>query len=284
MTVQNNIAESTPASKAAVQKDAKAVADSVNNVIDAAGLLVPAGYVDPNDPNVIAERELLSAANMIEAAAKKLASFKPPIQANEADDNLDFSAQIMEAAKAIAAASGALIRSATVSQREILAKGKGGTSREQMYFSDGSWSEGLVSAARAVAAATGELCDSANQTLKGLVPREHIIISARNVSAATQRLMAAATTKSDVSSTNQIRLKAASKAVLSASDSLVKAAEQSAAFQDTDSVAELLSGSASATQGKVKEMEAQMSVLKMEKDLEMARNRLAGLRKNKYQS
>lgn len=284
MSIQTNIGNSTPATKSAVQRDAKAVADSVNGVMDAAGLLVPAGYVDPNDPNVIAERELLSAANMIEAAAKKLASFKPPVQVNAADESLDFSAQIMEAAKAIAAASGALIKSATVSQREILAKGKGGTSREQMYYSDGSWSEGLVSAARAVAIATGELCESANQTVKGLVPREHIIISARNVSAATQRLMLAATTKADPNATSQIRLKAASKAVLSASDSLVKAAEQSAAFEDTDSVAELLSGGLSPTQGKVKEMEAQMSVLKMEKDLEMARNRLAGLRKNKYQA
>ena len=34
-------------------------------------------YVNPNDPNVIAENELLGAAASIEAAARKLAELKP---------------------------------------------------------------------------------------------------------------------------------------------------------------------------------------------------------------
>jgi len=34
-------------------------------------------WVDPNDPNVIAEQELLAAAASIEAAAKKLAQLRP---------------------------------------------------------------------------------------------------------------------------------------------------------------------------------------------------------------
>lgn len=34
-------------------------------------------WVNPDDPNVIAENELLSAANAIEAAARKLALLKP---------------------------------------------------------------------------------------------------------------------------------------------------------------------------------------------------------------
>ena len=34
-------------------------------------------WVDPNDPNVIAEQELLAAAASIEAAAKKLALLRP---------------------------------------------------------------------------------------------------------------------------------------------------------------------------------------------------------------
>lgn len=34
-------------------------------------------WVDPEDPTVIAENELLGAANSIEAAAKKLAMLKP---------------------------------------------------------------------------------------------------------------------------------------------------------------------------------------------------------------
>lgn len=37
-------------------------------------------WVDPHDPTVIAETELLSAANSIEAAAKKLASLQPMLK------------------------------------------------------------------------------------------------------------------------------------------------------------------------------------------------------------
>lgn len=38
-------------------------------------------WVDPDDPTVIAENELLTAASSIEAAAKKLAQLKPRQQA-----------------------------------------------------------------------------------------------------------------------------------------------------------------------------------------------------------
>ena len=37
-------------------------------------------WVDPHDPTVIAEKELLSAANQIEAAAKKLAMLQPRVK------------------------------------------------------------------------------------------------------------------------------------------------------------------------------------------------------------
>ena len=39
--------------------------------------IVGTDWVDPEDPTVIAESELLGAANSIEAAAKKLAQLKP---------------------------------------------------------------------------------------------------------------------------------------------------------------------------------------------------------------
>ena len=40
-------------------------------------LFVGAEWVNPEDPNVIAENELLGAAASIEAAARKLAELKP---------------------------------------------------------------------------------------------------------------------------------------------------------------------------------------------------------------
>ena len=40
-------------------------------------LLLGSDWVNPEDPNVIAENELLGAASAIEAAARKLAELKP---------------------------------------------------------------------------------------------------------------------------------------------------------------------------------------------------------------
>lgn len=115
--------------------------------------------MDPEDPTVIAENELLGAAAAIEAAAKKLEQLKPrakpkvspasslftllmvagprlqppfwaPLSATlvsslqEADESLNFEEQILEAAKSIAAATSALVKAASAAQRELVAQGK----------------------------------------------------------------------------------------------------------------------------------------------------------------
>ena len=45
-------------------------------ILQCNGHLAGSDWVDPNDPTVIAERELLGAANKIEAAARKLAQLQ----------------------------------------------------------------------------------------------------------------------------------------------------------------------------------------------------------------
>ena len=114
--------------------------------------------MDPEDPTVIAENELLGAAAAIEAAAKKLEQLKPRAKPKvspapslfptlrtsapsapsyfaslsatfvwslqEADESLNFEEQILEAAKSIAAATSALVKAASAAQRELVAQGK----------------------------------------------------------------------------------------------------------------------------------------------------------------
>ncbi|KAJ3091552.1 Talin-1, partial [Quaeritorhiza haematococci] len=286
--VQEN---NTPTSKAGVQSAAKDVATAVSEIVGVTTSLIPGGYVDPNDPNVIAERELLAAAASIEAAAKKLAGLVPEGQAmrpKAPNEELNFEGQIVDAAKAIAAATAALVRSATTVQRDIISQGRIGPKAEQMYFSDGTWSDGLVSAAKLVAQATQDLCDAANQAMKGNVRRERVIVSAKGVSSATAQLLTAAMVRADPNSQSQIRLKAAGKAVTNATDQLVKAAEESMAFEDEMGGAATAPAAAGGegsnkTSARVMEMEAQMSILKMEKELEKARAKLAAVRKGRYE-
>ena len=79
------------------------------------------------------------------------------------DENLNFEGQILEAAKAIAAATSALVRVASATQRELARQGKVTTSN---LDKESIWSEGLVGAARMVAAATSTLCEAANAAVQ----------------------------------------------------------------------------------------------------------------------
>ncbi|KAL5020158.1 hypothetical protein ScPMuIL_003050 [Solemya velum] len=100
------------------------VANAVTEIIQLAEAIKGADWVDPEDLTVIAENELLSAANSIDAAAKKLAALQPRRAVKEADMDLNFEEQILEAAKSIAAATAALVKSASAAQRELVAQGK----------------------------------------------------------------------------------------------------------------------------------------------------------------
>ena len=58
----------------------RAIAQAVTQLVAHAELLKGDGWEDPSDPSVLAEQELLGAANSIEAAARKLAQLRPRSQ------------------------------------------------------------------------------------------------------------------------------------------------------------------------------------------------------------
>ena len=53
------------------------MANTVSDILQIAEILKESNHGDPEDPTVIAENELLGAANAIESAAKKLSALKP---------------------------------------------------------------------------------------------------------------------------------------------------------------------------------------------------------------
>uniref|UniRef100_A0A8C3LA73 Talin 1 n=1 Tax=Chrysolophus pictus TaxID=9089 RepID=A0A8C3LA73_CHRPC len=183
----------------------KRVASSVTELIQAAEAMKGTEWVDPEDPTVIAENELLGAAAAIEAAAKKLEQLKPRAKPKQADESLDFEEQILEAAKSIAAATSALVKAASAAQRELVAQGKVGVIPANAV-DDGQWSQGLISAARMVAAATNNLCEAANAAVQGHASEEKLISSAKQVAASTAQLLVACKVKADHDSEAMKRL------------------------------------------------------------------------------
>ncbi|XP_005401061.1 PREDICTED: talin-1 isoform X2 [Chinchilla lanigera] len=257
----------------------KRVAGSVTELIQAAEAMKGTEWVDPEDPTVIAENELLGAAAAIEAAAKKLEQLKPRAKPKEADESLNFEEQILEAAKSIAAATSALVKAASAAQRELVAQGKVGAIPANA-LDDGQWSQGLISAARMVAAATNNLCEAANAAVQGHASQEKLISSAKQVAASTAQLLVACKVKADQDSEAMKRLQAAGNAVKRASDNLVKAAQKAAAFEDQENetvvVKEKMVG------GIAQIIAAQEEMLRKERELEEARKKLAQIRQQQY--
>lgn len=259
---------------------------AVGESVTAARELKGADWEDPNDPNVIATRELTGAAASIEAAAKKLAELKPRHNANNVNEDLDFDAQILEASKGIAAATAAVVRAATVQQRELVAAGKftvKGDAARTDHVKESKWRNGLVSAAKEVANATGDLCIAAQSACEGQVGSQDMLVAAaRNVSACTTQLLVAATVKSGANDTANERLQAAGATVSKATQLLVAAAQANDGLHN-DAATSMFQSSDSAIAKRKQALEAQASMLKAERELEKRRAAVKRLNRKEYE-
>ncbi|KAI8898118.1 hypothetical protein BC833DRAFT_620631 [Globomyces pollinis-pini] len=235
--------------------------------------LLPQGYADPNDPNVIAERDLMSITSSIENAAKKMAQLKPIDRVNTSAADNAFQDQVLNAAQNIASATAILVKFATAVQREVTASN---------HPDSNTFNQGIVTASKEIVHTTDALCDVANNYAKNESPIEMVMVCAKNISSATAHLLtASAVTTTTNETTTQMRLRAAGKAVLDATENLVVSSRGSAKTSGPTNTSS--NGvPVSVHKGKILEMEAQMKILRLEKELENARLELANIRKQKY--
>ncbi|XGW23184.1 hypothetical protein V3C99_005435 [Haemonchus contortus] len=254
----------------------RGVARAVKDLIGCSELLKGDTWADQSDPTVVAENELMGAASSIEAAAVKLAELRPRVQP-KTDENLAFDEQILSAAKSITAAVQTLVKAASSAQRELIAQGRL-DSHPQQHSEDYQWSEGLISAARFVVAAVHQLCEAANALVQGQASEEKLISAAKQVAASTAQLLVACNVKADMDSQARRRLQAAGHAVKTATERLVTAARQNVVEDERNIVISdrLVTGIAQV-------MDAQEQVLRKEKELVHARERLANLNKARYE-
>jgi len=194
-------------------------------------------------------------------------------------DEAGINEAILDAARAIAQSTAALVSSATHCQKEIVAAGKASKSTN-MYRRDPTWARGLISAAQSVAGAVQTLVTSANETTTKKGEEEQLVASARGVAAATARLVAASRAKADPMSATQQKLSNAAKSVAGATSQLVAAAKAASEENEVEETADF--SNVTATGQKVQEMEAQVRILKLRKELENAQKDLFKIRKNEY--
>ncbi|EJT99996.1 ANTH-domain-containing protein [Dacryopinax primogenitus] len=229
----------------------------------------------------VVEQEMLSAARTIEAATQRLQELMArPKDPRFSGFDVQVHDSILSAAMAITSAIGRLIKAATESQQEIVAQGRGSSTSQQFYKRNNRWTEGLISAAKAVAFATNLLIETADGLLSGTHSLEQLIVASNEVAAATAQLVAASRVKASLMSKTQERLELAARAVTEACKALVKQVKAiSAKKLDEESVDY---SKMAVHEFKVAEMEQQVEILKLEKDLTAARHRLGAMRRAGY--
>jgi len=252
-------------SKEEVMNISRNIAIGVTKMAKMSEKLKGEDWVDPEDPMLIAENELLNAALSIEKAAKRLATLRPKKEVSSqviSDEDMTFDDLIIESAKSIANATSSLIKAASEAQKELVAQGK--VQKKIVKGSeDGQWSEGLVSAAKMVASATHSLVEAANSLVQGEGEEEHLIAAAKQVSKSTAQLFLAFKVKADINSTAMEGLKTASNAIKKATDELVKSAK--------DSIQEEPAAPVVKVDVFKERIEAEARVLKLEKELREAK-------------
>ncbi|KAL5535815.1 SLA2 [Sanghuangporus sanghuang] len=230
----------------------------------------------------IVEQEMMGAAQAIEAATARLQELmaRPRDTSRFSAVDLQVHDSILAAALAITNAIARLIKAATDSQEEIVAQGKGSSTKQQFYKRNNRWTEGLISAAKAVAFATNLLIESADGVLSGTHSLEQLIVASNEVAAATAQLVAASRVKASLMSKTQERLELAAKAVTEACKALVRQVKAITAKQVEEDMPNFKN--MAVMEFKRREMEQQVEILKLEKDLGAARHRLGAMRRAGY--
>ncbi|PPQ64485.1 hypothetical protein CVT26_002024, partial [Gymnopilus dilepis] len=230
----------------------------------------------------IVEQEMESAARAIEAATERLQQLmeRPRDSSRYNAIDLQVHDSILAAAMAITNAISRLIKAATESQQEIVAQGKGSSTSQQFYKRNNRWTEGLISAAKAVAFATNLLIESADGVLSGTHSLEQLIVASNEVAAATAQLVAASRVKANLMSKTQERLELAAKAVTEACKALVKQVKAVSAKQAEEEDVDYKN--MAVLEFKKREMEQQVEILRLEKELGAARHRLGAMRRAGY--
>lgn len=263
-----------------IKSTLSALSDTLDRLVPKgkAADLVKAG----GDVGDIVEQQMLGAAQAIEAATQRIHQLMTQPRESSRYSALDIQVHdsILSAALAITQAIARLIQASRESQQEIVAQGRGTSTAQQFYKKNNRWTEGLLSAAKAVAFATNLLIESADGVLSGTHSPEQLIVASNEVTAATAQLVAASRVKAALMSKTQDRLELAAKAVTEACKALVK---QVKAIANKEAQQDQLDyASMPALDFKRTEMEQQVEILRLEKELGAARHRLGAMRRAGY--
>ncbi|XP_066249187.1 huntingtin-interacting protein 1 isoform X2 [Euwallacea similis] len=227
------------------------------------------------------EDEMAQMDKAIEEAAKKIQEMLTNSRAADSGIKLEVNEKILDSCTTLMQAIRILVKKSRLLQAEIVAQGRGTASAKEFYKRNHQWTDGFISAAKAVAVAAQFLLTSADKVVTSNGKLEQLIVAAQEIGASTAQLVVASRVKADRHSNNLQQLTHASKGVTTATGTVVATVKDCG--QLIEECEELDTSNLSLHQAKRQEMESQVRVLELEKELEQERLRLSSLRRHHYQ-
>ncbi|XP_044753596.1 huntingtin-interacting protein 1 isoform X2 [Coccinella septempunctata] len=227
------------------------------------------------------ENEMIEMDRTIEEAAKRIQEMLEKSRADDSGIKLEVNSRILDSCTTLMQAVRVLVQKSRSLQAEIVLQGKGTSKAKEFYKRNHQWTDGFISAAKAVATAAKFILTAADKVVTMNGKFELLMVAAQETAASTAQLVVASRVKADKKSSNLQQLTAASKNVSTAVGTVVAIAE--GCRQLVDEAEDLDTSNLTLHQAKKLEMEAQVKVLELEKELEEERLHLASLRRRHYQ-
>ncbi|XP_050310334.1 huntingtin-interacting protein 1 isoform X2 [Anthonomus grandis grandis] len=227
------------------------------------------------------EDEMSLMDKAIEEAANKIQEMLTNSRAADSGIKLEVNEKILDTCTKLMQAIRLLVKKSRLLQAEIVAQGRGTASAKDFYKRNHQWTDGFISAAKAVGAAAQFLLTAADKVVVSNGKLEQLVVAAQEIAASTAQLVVACRVKADRTSENLQQLKVASRGVTGATGEVVATVKDCGQLMEENE--ELDVSNLSLHQAKRLEMESQVRVLELEKELEQERYRLAKLRKHHYQ-
>ncbi|XP_021375645.1 huntingtin-interacting protein 1-like isoform X2 [Mizuhopecten yessoensis] len=265
-----------------VNTEVDQTAQSVKKLMHLAEALVPK-MVDIKEGEIgdLVENEMSATHSAIEQAAQRIEEMLHKNRSDNSGVELQVNEGILDSCTGLMEAIKILLSKSHDLQKEIVSQGRGTSSSKEFYKKNHRWTEGLLSAAKAVGFGATTLMEAADKVVKGEGKFEELIVCSNEITASTAQLVVASKVKADRRSEKLKALSEASKRVSSSTGKVVGSAREGSQRIEEQSLMDF--SKLTLHQTKKNEMQSQVRLLELEKELEQERLKLSELRRQHYQ-
>ncbi|KAK2870768.1 hypothetical protein Q8A67_023295 [Cirrhinus molitorella] len=227
------------------------------------------------------DKEMIATSTAIEDAVLRMDEILSQARRDTSGVKLEVNQSIIGSCSDLMKAIHMLVTASTDLQRDIVESGRGAGSVKDFYAKNSRWTEGLISASKAVGWGATQMLESADKVVTDNGKYEELIVCSHEIAASTAQLVAASKVKADRGNRKLQTLQQASRHVNDMA-AVVVSSTKSGQMQIENKNSMDFSG-LSLIKLKTEEMDSQVKVLELEKQLANERIRLGELRKKHYE-